>query len=159
MGSKSVLNLLASTALWTFSVLSRLSLLALIVTAVQAQEFIPRLSDNSCSQGEKLLTNMVGVKIVASCESGGPMRAMHISVTNTAPEAQGKLRSVSIGFCYAEAVIGVESPTGWVADVKRRETRTDVWWTVPDASRSASPARLSALHRVLHKSQKRATSR
>ena len=102
------------------------------VTAIQAQEFTSPLVDTACSQDEVSLTKIQGVKMVASCESDGSMRAMHISLTNTAPAEAGALRAVSVGFCGSEAVIGAESPVGWVAEVMRDETRTTVWWTAPD---------------------------
>jgi len=104
----------------------------LVGTVIQAQEFMPRLVDAACSQDEVSLTKIQGVRMIASCEADGSMRAMHISLTNTAPADVGALRAVSVAFCGSEAVIGAESPAGWVAEVMRDETRTTVWWTAPD---------------------------
>jgi hypothetical protein len=104
----------------------------LVVTVVRAQESMSRLVDAACSQDEVSLTKIQGVKMIASCESDGSMRAMRISLTNTAPADVGVLRAVSVGFCGSEAVIGAEGPVGWVAEVMRDETRTTVWWTAPD---------------------------
>jgi hypothetical protein len=111
-----------------------LTFLALIVAAVQAQEYASPLSDNSCSQDEKSLTAIEGVKVVASCGPEGSMRAMYIAVTNTAPAERGALRAVSIGFCGADAVISEDSPAGWSAEVFRSKTKSGVKWTVPNAA-------------------------
>ena len=108
------------------------AIFVLVVTGVRGQEFVPRLVDTACSLDEISLTKIQGVKMIASCESDTSMRAMHISLTNTAPADAGALRAVSVGFCGSEAVIGAESPMGWAAEVMRDETRTTVWWTAPD---------------------------
>ena len=103
-----------------------------LMTVVQAQEFSSRLVDTTCSQDEVSLTKIQGVKMTASCDSDSSMRAMHISLENTAPADAGALRAVSVGFCGSEAVIGTESPLGWGAVVMQDETRTTVWWTAAD---------------------------
>src|SRR2546425_8150503 len=86
----------------------------LVVTVVQAQEFVSRLVDTACSQDEVSLTKIQGVKMIASCKSDSSTRAMHISLTNMAPADVGALRAVSVGFCGSEAVIAAESPEGWI---------------------------------------------
>jgi hypothetical protein len=88
---------------------------ALAVTTTLAQKVFARLSDATCSPGEHLVRQSDVVTVVASCESDGSMRAMRIGVTNIAPESRGKVRAVTVGFCYVDAVISAESPVGWVS--------------------------------------------
>jgi hypothetical protein len=100
-----------------------------LVTSVRAQDLAVNLSDESCSQADVSLNALDGLKLIASCESDGSNRLMHISITNTAAAALGALRVVSVGFCGADTVVGAESPAGWVAEVLRRENagRGDHW--------------------------------
>jgi hypothetical protein len=110
-----------------------IAVFALIVTVAQAQDPVLRLVDTGCSHGEVSLSRIQGVKLIASCEADSSAHALHISITNTAPADVGALRAVSVGFC-GDAVIGAESPLGWLAEVTRNEDRTTVWWTTPDSA-------------------------
>ena len=110
-------------------------LVALVGTTASAQEYVSRLYDTACLQGESLLTRGLPVSIVGSCESDGSTRLLHISVTNTAPEERGTLHAFTIGFCYADSVIGAQGPSGWVAAITYppQKERADVSWTVSEA--------------------------
>jgi hypothetical protein len=88
------------------------------------------LKDVDCGRNPLSLTTLEGIRVTGHCVDEGTVKALHMTVSNTAPSRHGNLKAFDLEFCGT--AISVGTPKGWAFQFVKTNPEPVIEFSVAD---------------------------